>query len=154
MATAYFLSPVLSAVADDAMASGLFDRVNQHEAAKAPGTGLTADVWVDTVEAAPGASGLAASGAVVTFNVRIYAPLVAVSRDLTDPKLVDAVATLMGAYVAGFTLTGLIRNVDVGGEFGRGLTAPFGYITTGGIEFRVATISLPCVINDLWVEVP
>lgn len=144
---------VLSAVVSHCSASGYLDKVNTHEPKSAPGNGLTAAVWVDRIGPAKGASGLASTTALLVFNVRLFQNMLKSPQDMIDPDMMKAVDWLMGAYSGDFTLGGLIRNVDLLGQFEYPLTATAGYINQDGKLYRVVTIQLPLVVNDLWQQV-
>jgi hypothetical protein len=146
---------ITDAVMSHAMASGHFDAVNGHEPKVAPATGgLTAAVWTDRVIPIGGASGLDSVTAVLVLNVRIYASAVSEPADAIDPHMITAVDDLCRAYVGDFTLGGLVRNVDVFGSRGQALDVRAGYLTQDGAPYRVITISVPCIVNDLWEESP
>lgn len=147
------INGITDAVASHAMASGYFDRVGTHEPQNAPGYGLTAAVWVDRIDAIR-SSGLASATARLVFNVRLYTSMTQEPADAIDPNMVAACDALMRAYVGDFTLGGLVRQVDVFGTHGQALDARAGYIEQDGLLLRVLTITLPCVINDLWAEAP
>lgn len=145
---------ITDAAVSHAMASGRFETVNGHEPKNAPSTGgLTAAVWTDRVMPVGGASGLDSVTAVLVLNVRIYASAVSEPADAIDPNVVAAVDDLCRAYVGDFTLGGLVRNVDVFGARGQALDVRAGYLQQDGVPFRVMTIALPVVVNDLWEEV-
>jgi hypothetical protein len=135
------------------MASGLFESVNGHEPKNAPGNGLTAALWADTVEPVR-SSGLASVSARVTFNVRIYSSMLAEPQDGIDPNVLRAVSVLLTAYVGDFTLGDEARHVDIFGAYGAPLRAQAGYINQDGRMYRVMTISMPVVFNDCWTEAP
>lgn len=146
------LSPIIDAVVSDALATGLFETVNGHEAASPPTTGISADVWVGTMQALSVASGLDEVSVLLLLNMRVYKAWAAADRDVIDPALLAAVGQVFGVFAGGFTLGGLIRNVDVMGANGTPLAAPFGYVTIDAVQYRCATIAVPCVVNDLWAE--
>lgn len=144
---------ILDAVVSHALASGQFERVNQHEPKNAPGNGLTAAVWVETI-APVRSSGLAATSAVVTLNVRLYVSMLAEPQDAIDPNIVAAVDALMTAYSGDFELGGLVQAVDLLGMAGVPMSARAGYLDQDGKLFRVMTITLPLIVNDVWEQVP
>lgn len=148
------LTTIISAVVDDAMTLGVFERVNGHEADSSPGTGVTADVWVMDLVPLAAASGLAEVTALLPLKVRLYAPLSSVNRDVIDPQLLRALQLLFGQYAGGFTLGGLIQNVDVFGHYGIRMSAPFGYVEVNAVEYRCTTVTVPCIVDDLWTEAP
>lgn len=146
---------ITDAVMSHAMASGRFEKVNGHEPMNAPATGgLTGAVWTDRVIPVRGRSGLDSVTAVVVLNVRVYASAVSEPADAIDPDMVAAVDDLCRAYTGDFTLGGLVSNVDIFGAHGQALDVRAGYLTQDGVPFRVMTIWLPCVVNDLWTEAP
>lgn len=145
---------ILEAAESHAVASGHFERVNRHEPKNAPGHGLSAAIWVQRLQPVALASGLAATSVLLTVNVRLYTPMIAEPQDAIDPHLVAALDGLMGAYSTDFTLDGLVRNVDLLGQHGEGLSAQASYQTVGQTMFRVMTITLPLVISDVWTQVP
>lgn len=145
---------IIEAVESHAAASGWFERVNGHEPKNAPGSGVTAAVWMQRLAPAALASGLAATSALLTVSVRLYTPLMQEPQDAIDPNMTAAAAALMGAYTGDFTLGGLIRNVDLLGQFGEGLSAQAGYLEQDKRMFRVMTITVPLVLNDVWEQAP
>lgn len=146
------ITGILDGVVSHAMASGHFEQVNEHEPANAPSHGLTAAVWTDSVQAIR-SSGLASTTAVLVFNVRIYTSIQSEPADAIDPNMLTAVDDLCAAYIGDFTLDGLVRHVDILGAHGQALLVRAGYIQQSGAVFRVMTITLPVVVNDLWEQV-
>jgi hypothetical protein len=137
------------------MASGRFEQVNGAEPQNAPSTGgLTAAVWVDRLTPQGRASGVDQVSAVLVFQVRIYASAMSQPSDAIDPGMLAAVDDLCGAYCSDFTLGGLVKDVDIFGMYGQSLDVRAGYLQQDGALYRVLTISLPVVVNDLWTEAP
>lgn len=144
---------ITDATVSHAMACGHFEQVNGHEPKSAPTTGgLTAAVWVDRVMPVR-SSGLGSLSVLLVLNVRVYTAAQQLPADAIDPGMLAAVDTLCRAYVGDFTLGGLVRQVDVLGAHGQALDVRAGYLQQDGIPFRVMTIALPVVVNDLWEEV-
>jgi hypothetical protein len=146
------ITGILDAVVSHAMASGHFEQVNGHEPMNAPSLGLTAAVWADTVQPVR-ASGLDSTTVRLAFNVRIYTSTQADPADAIDPALLTAVDDLCAAYIDGFTLGGLVKQVDIFGAHGQPLLVRAGYIQQSGAIYRVMTITLPLIVNDLWEQV-
>lgn len=144
------VNAIFNAVVSHALATGLFERVNQHEPKSAPGTGLTSAIWVDAIDTAP--SGLAATSALLVLNNRLYTNMLAEPQDLIDPNLLTATSTLFAAYAGDFELGGNVRAVDLRGMSGTRLAARAGYIPQDNRLFRAYTITLPLIINDAWDE--
>jgi hypothetical protein len=145
---------IVEAIVSHAAASGHLDRVQGHEPKNAPGHGLSAAVWVQRLAPLALASGLAATSALLVVNVRLYSNMIQEPQDAIDPNLVAAVDALMGAYSGDFTLDGLVRNVDLLGAHGEGLSAQAGYLEQDKKMFRVVTLTVPLVISDVWVQAP
>jgi hypothetical protein len=147
------ITSIFNAVASHAMASGCFDRVNQHEPKVAPGKGVTCAVWVDRLEPVK-SSGLNSTTARVALMIRTYQTMLAEPRDSIDPAMIAAVDALMAAYSGDFELGGLIRSVDLLGAYGAPLSAQAGYMEQDKRLYRVMTITLPLIVNDVWSQVP
>lgn len=144
---------VTNALVSHAAASGYFETVNGHEPKNPPSSGgLTAAVWADRVTPVR-ASGLDSVSVLVVFSVRIYTSAVQEPADAIDPDMLAAVDVLCAAYSGDFTLGGLLRSVDLLGAYGAPLEVRAGYLQQDGVLYRVMTIAVPCVVNDLWTEV-
>lgn len=150
----FVVENILDGVVSPMLASGLFARVNQHEPKSAPGGGLTAAVWLDTVGPAIGASGLASTSVRLVFKVRLYTSMFAEPQDAIDPALLTAAATLMGLFSADFELSGNVRNVDLLGASGVPLSSQAGYLNQDGKLMRIIDITLPLICNDVWDQTP
>jgi hypothetical protein len=144
---------ILAAVESHALASGFFQAVNGHEPKSAPQNGLTCAVWVEQIGPARGGSGLDSTSVRLALYVRLYSPMMQEPEDAIDPDLMTALDALMTAYSADFTLGDLVRQVDLLGHYGDPLGARAGYLTTSGAEYRVLTITLPLVVDNLWKQV-
>lgn len=143
---------IVDAVMSHAMACGYFDRVNGHEPKNAPGNGLSAAVWSDTLRPVP-SSGLASVSALLILNVRMYTSMLQEPQDAIDPNMLNALSALFTAYAGDFTFGGLAREVDLLGAEGVPLQAKAGYLNQDNKLYRVITITLPVVVNDAWDEV-
>lgn len=148
------LRAITDRVASHAMSLGLFERVNTHEPKNAPGNGLSLAVWVDAIGPVPSSSGLHSTTGRVALMARVFTSMLQEPQDTIDANLVDAVSALLVAYSGDFTLGNTIRNVDLLGQAGAPLSAQAGYINQDGKLFRVMTILLPIVVNDVWEQAP
>lgn len=146
------ITGILDAVVSHAMASGHFEQVNEHEPINAPSLGLTAAVWADDIRPVP-ASGLDSTTVRLAFNLRLYTSTQSEPADAIDPRLITAVDDLCAAYVGDFTLGGLVKHVDIFGAHGIPLLVRAGYVQQSGAVYRVMTITLPVIVNDLWEQV-
>ena len=143
---------VTDALVSKAAATGSFRRVNSHEPKAAPGSGLTLAIWADSIQPVAQASGLASTSGVVTFLARAYGNMLQKPEDEIDPRLMASASVLIGAYSADFTLGALVRNIDLLGMYGRKMGGQAGYVTIGGAMYRIFTVTVPCVMDDLWSQ--
>jgi hypothetical protein len=140
-------------LASHCMASGYFDRVNQHEPKNKPGRGLTAAVWIDKIAPAVGRSGLTSTSALVTFNVRIYTSMLQNPQDMIDPNVMVAADALFEAFSGDFTLNGDAGFVDLlGATQGHPLQCQSGYINIDNMVYRVLTFTVPVIVEDAWAQ--
>jgi hypothetical protein len=143
---------LLNALVTHAGGLGLFDRVNTADFKSAPGHGLSATVWAKSLEPVASSGLNASSGRLVVF-IRIWSGLQPGTDEEIDPEIVRAADRLIAAYIGDFTLGGLVREVDVHGEHGVMLSADFGYRPLDDHPYRVALLTVPLIINDLWEQV-
>lgn len=140
---------------DHARASGLFDRVNEHEPKNKPGRGLTCALWIDRLEPARAKSGLNRTTARVVFKVRIYTNMLQSPQDGIDPSVLDATDKMFEAYSGDFQLGSDDRFIDLMGQTqGAPLQAESGYINIDNMTYRVMTITVPVIVNDAWTQAP
>lgn len=144
---------LFSAVQSAATSLGVFETVNTHEPKNAPGNGLLCSIWVDTIKPVR-TSGLNETSGMVTFFVRVYNSMLAEPQDNIDPAITKAVMTLMESYTGDFDFGEVadVRNIDLLGAYGDGLSAQAGYMEIGNKMFRVMVLNLPVVINDLFAQ--
>lgn len=142
-----------STVMSQAQALGLFGQVLGHEPVSAPGSGLTYAVWVARVGTVPAGSGLAAGTGRLELTGRIFMPADTQPEDDVDTAVTNAVDQLMTALFADFTLGDTVRNVDLLGAHGPALGAVFGFTRFDSTTYRVATLTIPLIVNDVWTEV-
>ncbi|MER7222635.1 hypothetical protein [Streptomyces rubradiris] len=134
-----------------AQATGLFGTVLSHEPVSAPDSGLTAAFWVSRIGPTPTGSGLTATTARLEIMARVFEPADTEPQDSVDMDLVGAVDALLTAYSGDFEVGGNARMIDLLGAYGTALQATFGYTSfAGGTTFRIATLTIPLIINDVW----
>lgn len=146
------IDAILDACTSIGAASGYFSAVNGHEPKSPPSSELTYATWVQRTRPIPAASGLDRTSGLVVINGRIYMSMVAEPQDYIDPQMTKATSALMAAYSGQFTLGGLIKNIDLLGAHGFPLESMAGYLTINTTKYRVMTLTIPCVVNDLFTQ--
>lgn len=144
---------LIDTVTDHHLLSGLFDRVNQHESKKAPGNGLTADIYLEDLLPYPPGSGMQKTSGIVIVASRIMFDMLIEPLDNLDPMMFEAANDLIGRIHGDFTLGGLVRNVDLLGASGQALRAESGHINIDSKMLRAVEVHIPCIVNDLWDQV-
>jgi hypothetical protein len=89
----------------------------------------------------------------VEFTLRMFSNMLQEPQDAIDPEMLRSVDVLMGAYSSDFDLGGTVRNVDLLGAHGVGLSAVAGYLSVDNKMFRVVDVTLPLIVNDVWEQV-
>lgn len=146
------VAAVLDGIVSPMLASGLFARVNKAEPKSAPGSGLTAAVWLDSVGPAVSASGLSTTSARLVFKIRLYTSMMAEPQDAIDPAMLAANIKLTALFSADFDLGASVRNVDLLGAFGIPMSSQAGYLNQDGKLMRITDLTLPLIMNDLWLQ--
>lgn len=139
-------------VTSHAQASGWFDRVLKHEPVSAPGSGFTYAAWATDLGPVPAGSGLAATTARLELAGRLYVPADTEPMDDVDDQLTGAVDALMTAYSGDFQLGANVRCIDLLGAYGTPLRARYGYLPLGSTTYRIATITIPSIVNNAWTQ--
>lgn len=147
------LEQLIDGVSSVILGTGVVDTVNAGDVMSLPGNGLHAAVYMGYFEAAGKESGLASVSLRVNLLVRIHGPVHAEPTDEIDPGLLRALAVIGKAYLAGFSLDGLVRAIDVFGSNGQRMTGQFGYLDVQEGTRRVLTITLPVVVDKVWEQV-
>ena len=155
-----WIDPIFDAVFSDVQRSGYFDRINDWEPKRAPGRGLTAAIWVQSMLPIAGISGLAATGCRVVFQLRAYKNIATQLKpgtpalgDSIDINMLKAMSNLARRYHGDFDFEGLIRNVDLLGHWGIALSVTAGYLEQDKAWFRTMDMLIPCIVNDVWPQV-
>lgn len=146
------VNDLFDALVSDLLQLGVFDTVNMHEPKSAPGNGITGAAWIDTINPVGRASGLDATSGVVIFMIRCYTSMLSQPYDSIDPNLTTAAMTVLNQYSGGFTLGGSVRDIDLLGMYGVSLSARAGYISIDSKMFRVFTVTVPVIVNDLFTQ--
>lgn len=147
------INGILDALVSHALGLGFFSSVNEHESKQSPPDELSCSIWVERISPIK-SSGLNSTSIRIQFEVRLFSGTMTEPYDDIDPNLTLALDALMRAYIGDFTLGGLLRHVDIFGAHGPALDARTGFINQDGKEFRVFSINLPVIVDDLWAEAP
>lgn len=140
------------------LATGYFSSAATAEPKAAPADDLTCAIWTDRISPVR-TSGLSSTSALVVFLVRVYSNMLQDPQDAIDPRVMQAAGQILNDFSQDFELidpqtsTPTVREVDLLGAYGPGLSAQAGYISISGVMYRVMTITLPIVVNDCWTQV-
>lgn len=148
------LVAITDALASHALSLGHFERVNRSELRSSPGLGIHAAVWFQQLVPITRRSGLASTSALVVMQMRLYQSMTMEPRDMIDPDLVRALTALLGAYTGDFELGGNVSHVDLLGAYGQPLESLAAYLEIDGSMIRVIDLSIPLVVDDVWVQSP
>jgi hypothetical protein len=137
---------LFSAIRSAAKELGVFGATIGHDPENAPPSGVSCSIMLGPVKPVT-SSGLAAVSGQVTLMVHVWNFAQKRPLDDVDPEVLAATCSLMGAFAGGFTLNGTVREVDL-----FQMSAQPGYVNFEGKEFRTMAITLPIVINDMFME--
>jgi hypothetical protein len=145
---------IFDLVSDAARLTGRFDYINNHEITHAPQKGLMCSFWIQQIRPVGPASGVGVTSGVVLINGRVYKNIRSMPHDLVDTDITTAAADLMNTYSGDFDWGGDagVRAVDLLGIYGQSLTANAGYIELDRQMFRVMTLIIPVIVNDMFVQ--
>lgn len=144
-----WIDPIFDAIVSNIQTTGYFDKVNEHEPKRAPGSKLTAAVWVQALIPTV-LSGVASTSAMLTVICRIYQNFKSQPEDAIDRRTLRAACNVIRQFHDDFdfALPDLIRNVDL-----LRISLNAGYVEQDGTMFRVMDITIPIIINDVWPQI-
>lgn len=136
-----------------ALESGRFDTVNTYEPKSQPGNGVSMSLWAQDIRPVR-ASGLNSTSALIIFSGRIYTSMTQQPYDLIDVNVLSAAVYLIGALSMDFELGGAddVRMIDLLGAQGTDLNGKAGYVEIDRHMYRVMTVTIPIIINDMWSQ--
>lgn len=144
------IQQALANVVSHAQQLGVFEYVATHEPKSTFLAGTYLAVWVQSIEPIASASGLGATSGKVELYARIYTSFLQKPEDGIDPDLLTACATLINAYTGDFDFGVTIKQVDLLGAYGTPLSAKAGYVTIAQKLYRVMTLIVPLIFNDMF----
>lgn len=139
---------IRDALVSHAQTIGRFQTVQKHEPLSAP-SGVHAALWLESVVPVT-SSGLSATTVRLAFVMRVYVPADMKPVDDVDKQVLEATDRLLEAWSGDFQLDGTVRHVDLLGAYGVPLSAQAGYQRIGDVTFRVMTVTVPMIVNDVW----
>lgn len=147
------ITGIFDAMISHAQSLGYFQQVNQHESKQSAFEGLTCEIWIEQVNPVK-TSALNSTTVRIQFEVRMYSGTLSEPYDDVETDLMLALDALMREYMGDFTLGGLVRQIDVFGAYGPGVACRTGFINHDGKEFRVFSLNVPVLVDDLWDQAP
>lgn len=148
---------IFSALESHAGSLGYFSSINLHEPKSPPDvTGAPALMFESGLIEPASVSGLRSTSFRWEVIARIYRSDIQPNEvdSAMEVELVTATAALMTSFIGGFTLGGLIRNVDVRGETGEPMRGTPGWIKMDDTTYRTVDLLIPLLISDVAPEVP
>jgi hypothetical protein len=125
---------------------GAFERIPLHEPKTDVSSGLSAAVWFQSIDPIPQLSSLSKTSLRIEFVFRLYDNMLREPADEIDPEMTRVVNLLFNAFHGGFTLGGLIMQIDVLGTYGQPLRSVAGYIQQSGKLMRAISVYVPCIV--------
>lgn len=147
------VTDILDQLVSHALTLGLFELVNTSEPKSAPGWGLSYFLWLDQLIPVPERSGLASTSVAMIWTGRILGNAFAEPIDQIDPNMTRAGATLIGEYHGNYSLGGKVTALDLLGMSGHRLLGQAGFININNRFYRVMTITIPMLCDDVWPQV-
>ena len=143
---AYDIEDTLRFIQSHLAASSRFVHTQIGEPKSPPAGGLTASVRMD----GQAVSLLSLQSTIETHTViiRIYRNMLAEPQEDAEIEVAQAVSEVEEDLIGDFDLGGTVRNIDIGGQHGAGVSARWGYVDVGGTLYRIADITLPFIVDD------
>jgi hypothetical protein len=151
------INSIINSIVSIMQGLGTLDSVNQHEPKQAPNTGITGSVWVQSIKPVADGSGLSATSGVLLLAARVYMSFISQPFDMIDPIVTSAANDIMAAMTNSFTFGAAdvsVRCLDLLGMYGTAMSAAAGYVEIDRKMFRVMTVNIPVIVNDLWAQTP
>lgn len=131
---------------------GIFNQVLSHEPKSGPAQGITCCLWATSYRSLGEVSGLASTSMRLQLNGRIYINFKAQPEDEIDKRLLDATSKFIESFNGDIQLGGEAMEVDLFGSYGDPLSARWGYVEIDRINYRIADLTIPFVIADIYTQ--
>lgn len=147
------VSIIFDKIVSYALGTGRFDTVNQHEPKNSPGSNMLCSVWVQSIKPVR-MSAMNATSGLVTFQSRIYTNFRSEPFDMIDENVMSATADMMNTMSGDYDFgeDANVRAIDLLGMSGTALSAQAGYVEIDRVMYRVMTITIPIIINDMFLQ--
>ena len=148
---AFNIANTLNAVSSHISASGYVNDVQIGEPVSVPDATdrIFAGIWMTSAVVVEVT--LSNTVELHTTNVRLYKRAAFGQGDDSgdvEQSLALATSQISSDLIGEFDLGESIRNIDVAGQYGGGLTATWGYVTIAQTVFRSVDIVVPLVVDD------
>lgn len=152
MATGLDVGALMDATASELGALGAFERIPLHEPKTEVTDGLSAAIWHSEIDPIPELSSLNTTAMRVELVVRLFQNMLHEPQDEIDPEMTRVVNLIFNAFHGGFTLGGLVTQVDLIGTYGQPLRSRSGYIQHSGKLQRSISVYVPCIIANAYSQ--
>lgn len=142
------VSRIMNALASYLGQLGAFERILLHEPKTAVTSDLSAAIWFQTISPIAELSSLSKTSMRVELVIRLFQNMLSEPQDMIDPEIARVVNLIFNAFHGGFTLDGLITQIDVLPTFGPPLRSESGYIQQDKQLQRAVSIYVPCIIAN------
>ena len=146
---AFDIKNTLHAVETYVQNLGLFSTVQIGEPKQAVGQGLHAAIYMQSVSVIMIYVGGETRESHIV-QLRVYKDMLAENTDPQnnlESELASVVSKLMENLLGDTDLESSIMSIDAGGMDGGAMTATYGYLSLGGVMYRVVDINIPLIVN-------
>ena len=146
---AFDIKNTLHAVETYVQNLGLFSTVQIDEPKQPVGQGLHAAIYMQSVSVIMVYVGGDTRESHVV-QLRVYKDMLAENTDPQnnlESELASVVSKLMENLLGDTDLESSIMSIDAGGMDGGGMSATYGYLSLGGVMYRVVDITIPLIVN-------
>ena len=123
----------------------LFAHVRIGEPKSAPSERFTAAIFMQSVSVPE--VPLAETTEVHTVTIRIYDNMTREPQEDVEFEMAKVTSRVMRDLAGEFDLGGIIRNIDVAGQYGVSLGARWAFLDIDGTIFRICDITVPMIVD-------